>query len=339
MRELSPAEFRAALAILANPGTTERERIRSSGLASSTYNVARRRIYAEGWLYDTIVPDPGPCGFAAIEFLLARPTLAQRSVQSERWSSDPECVLLWAGVHVLFGIFFRQTEAGPRPVQDPLAGDERAAQLLVVRGSGSVPVFYDYSGLWARFGGAEPPAGYPRGLRTSSETAARRSLLLAQGRIRTDRQRTASHALSAESVHEHHDPRAEDLAAVIQPRSMLSLARVPPFGRRRIAEVIFVRGSLRASARPSQLLNELTADCQVYPFLFAEASGKVLFAGLGQTDSERPGRVPVPSAARPVMSVLSRYLDPADVLIEPVEAIEERVAHRYPERFPGLPQN
>ena len=76
-------------------------------------------------------------------------------------------------------------------------------------------------------------------------------------------------------------------------------------------------------------------DCHAFPFLFAEAEGRVLLAGLGQTRASEPGRVPIASADRSIMSVINEHLEPADVLIEPVEAIEETVSHRYPHDLPG----
>jgi hypothetical protein len=124
---------------------------------------------------------------------------------------------------------------------------------------------------------------------------------------------------------------------VVQARTVLRQAKVPPFEGRRIGEVIFVQGRLRPSATAASLLNDLTKECAVYPFLLAEAGERVILAGLGQTSAKDTGRVLVASAARPVMSVVDRHIEPADVLIEPVEAIEELIHHHYPDRFPGSP--
>ncbi|HEY6239188.1 MAG TPA: hypothetical protein VIZ68_08395, partial [Thermoplasmata archaeon] len=219
----------------------------------------------------------------------------------------------------------------------PGAGPEEPGLLRVRAGptDGSIPVYFDYSGLWARFGGQPPPAAYPAGLDHSSRTASARTLAETQRWVRSD-----AHADPAPvrwtnlvSLARRH-PRALD-PEVVQARTVLRQAKVPPLEGRRIGEVIFIQGSLRSSTTAARLLNDLTKECLVYPFLLAEAGGRVILAGLGQTSSKAPGRVLVASAARPVMSVVDRHIDPADVLIEPVEAIEELIQHHYPDRFPG----
>ena len=108
---------RTVLAVLAHPSATERQRIRWSGIPSSTYNTVRRRIFAEGWLAEVLVPNPGSCGFRVeSSSSWSVPSISVRSDLAEHWQTDRECVLLWAGIHAVFGIFFRH--AGPHPPQE-----------------------------------------------------------------------------------------------------------------------------------------------------------------------------------------------------------------------------
>jgi hypothetical protein len=332
VRDLTPAEHRTVLSILALPQATERQRMRFSQLPSSTFNVVRRRVSQEGWLADVLVPNPGPCGLDGVDFALGRPSVSQREKLLLDWGSDPDCVLLWSGVHAVFGVFFRRRPTGSNGGG---TGDPDVDWIRARQGTGSIPVYFDYSGLWARFGGQQRPVGYPFGLDASSPAANPRALADALRMLGSDGPGHAAQGQWTTLARLRHGRSRAIEDGVVQSRTVLHHAQVPPFEGRRIGEVVFIHGRLRPRATASDLLNVLTNECEVYPFLLAESTGRVILAGLGQTSSREPGRVLIPSAARPVMSVVDRHIDPAEVLIEPVEAIQERIQHQYPHRFPG----
>jgi hypothetical protein len=336
VRELTVAEYRTILSILAHPNTAERERIRLSGLPSSTYNVVRRRAYDQGWLSDILIPNPGPCGFAAVELRLTRPPLSAKEEILRAWTNDPECVLLWAGLHAMFGVFFL---SAPPPTPSPPSTHDATSPEFRVRvepQAGSIPVYFDYSGLWARFGGQPPPPAYPSGLDTSSDPFAHRALVAASGLLRSGAARAPEQPRWTSLLRFPRSPRRALEEGAVQPRTVLDIARLPAYDGRRIGEFILIQGTLRAGATVRRLLNFLTGECGVYPFLVAESGGRLILAGVGQMRSEGPGRVPVPSARRPVLAALTEEVDPADLLIEPVEAVDERVRQRYPVRLPAL---
>jgi len=335
VRELTSAEYRTALAVLGNPRASDRERIRLSGLPSSTYNVARRRVFEEGWLVDLAIPNPGPCGFAGVEFLLVRPTLSQRQSMGRTWGRDPDCVLLWSGVHAVFGVFFRRSPDRPPDASESPRESPDLFRLRVGPTAGSIPVYFDYSGLWARFGRQPQPPDYPAGLDRPWKVVDGRALSDAKRLLLSEEAAASDGGRWTNPVDLSRSSRWALANDAVQVRTILRHARVPPFEGRRIAEVIFVRGRLRASETGGRLLNALTKDCRAYPFLFTEADGQVLFAGLGQTSASGSGRVPIASADRSIMSAINESLDPADVLVEPVEAIEEPVSHRYSHALPG----
>jgi hypothetical protein len=318
--------------MLALPRATERQRMQFSKLPSSTFNVVRRRVSDEGWLANVLVPNPGPCGLGGVDFALGRPSVSQRDTLLLAWGSDPDCVLLWSGVHAVFSVFFRRRSAGSNGGGP---GDTDVDWIRARPGAGSIPVYFDYSGLWARFGGQPRPVGYPVGLDASSPAANPRAVTDALRMLRSDEPGGAAAGRWSGLSRLTHRPSRAIEEGVVQARTVLRHAQVPPFEGRRVGEVIFIHGKLRPGATAPGLLNVLTNECGVYPFLLAEATGQVILAGLGQTSSRAPGRVLVPSAARPVMSVVDRHIDPAEVLIEPVEAIQERIQHRYPHRFAG----
>lgn len=335
MRELTEAEYRVIAAILSHPTTPDLQRMRDAQLPSSTFNVARRRIFEGGGLRDILVPNPGPCGFAAVEFVVARPSTSTRPELLRGWAGSPDCVVLWAGMHALFGVFFRE-DPPPAPVPGTR---EEGFRLTVRREEGSVPVYFDFAGLWARFGGERVPASYPAALETGGDVADRRSLgglsrLLEAGGPGAD---VPGGWTSVARM-----PRAERGLLddrILLARTVLRPARMPPMEGRRLGEYVFVHGRFRPGGGTPKLLERLTGECRSFPFLLAEADGRVLLGAIGQLSSTRPGRVPVPAAERPVLAVLREQLDPFEVLVEPVEAVEEFVAHRYrvPGAGPGAP--
>ncbi|HEV2429065.1 MAG TPA: hypothetical protein VGV64_04355 [Thermoplasmata archaeon] len=334
MRALSQAEYRTLLAILSSPGASERERIRRSGLPSSTYNVVRRRAYSDGWISDVLVPSPIAFGWSDVEVRLARPPLAMAESSARAWANEPGCVHLWSGLQSVFGVFFLPDVGTGSTDRDAPADQQTGWRVRVRREAGSLPVYFDYSGLWARFGGQPPPKEYPLGLPASEPSTDRRALAAAVRLLRSDGAASADRPGWTNLWRFPKAPRAALTEGLLSRRGVLDLARLPPFDGRRLSEVVLIGGRLRAGATGNGLLNALRNDCAVFPFLLSEADGALVLAGVGQSDSERAGRVPVPAARGSVLSTVTAHLDDAEISLEPVEAIRERVVHRYGAALP-----
>ncbi|HZY70804.1 MAG TPA: hypothetical protein VFF67_07510 [Thermoplasmata archaeon] len=329
MRELTEAEYRGVLAVLAYPTSTERQRARAARLPTSTYNVVRRRLAAERQLSEVLIPNPGPNELTGVDFVVARLSLVEREPHARRWSADPECVLLWTGVHAALAVFLR------RPARVGTDGpplETRGPDLHVVSvdgSSGSVPTYFDYSGAWARFGGRPIPEVYPLGLQLDGRPGDVRLRNALQDKPATSVGGALAAPQRAIGLRARRARRRAIEGRIVQSRAILNLRELAPYHGRRIGEVLLVWGRLRPGMGALELLATLRQECGVCPILFAEGSGDVIFAGLGQTSSRLPGRVTVPSARRPVAPILADHLEPAEVFVEPIEGIEERVGHRY----------
>lgn len=338
MKELSPGEYRTALSVLAFPSETERTRIALSGLPSSTYNLARKRIYLEGWIHDRWVPSPGAFGCPVVELDLARPSPADLPRLERTWQGDPECTLLWVGVQSALGIFYRRSGARAGEGGSPAPDAPSARSVRVSARAGALPVFFDYSGLWARFGGYRVPRSYPRGLPVRSEKVAGRDL--SSARTLLGRPPTGPEELPW--VNLLRLPRGQRRAVeqgVVQLRSVLEWRALPAFQGRRIGEVVLISGRRRSVPEPAEasrggLLGALNHDCGVYPFLFAEDPDQVLVGGVGLTQAGLPGRVPVATARRSVMRTLEEHLTDLEITLEPVEGLRELFGLRP--TFPSL---
>ena len=332
MRELTDAEYRTLLAVLSYPEENEQSRIRRSGLPSSTYHVAKRRLYELGWASDRWVPQPGPLGLGGVEIVLSRPFSGDRGPLEAKLQEDPTCVLLWSGVHCMLSVRFLRSESAPSGKRAARRAPSELARLEVLRDDpmAMLPVYFDYAGLWAHFGSEAPPKGYPRGLDLRSPA------------VPAQERRAALHALRRGNEPEApwtarrwtsllRLPRSQRRAVqrgTIAAWTFPQLSQIPPMDGRRIGEVIFVVGS-HLKGGPTDLLNALTKDCRAFPFLFASAGGRTLLGGVGQTSATSPGRVTLRSARRPVLGVVHQHLEQVEVLIEPVESLRAVVSHRY----------
>ena|GEM_PF-6739543 len=324
MRALTPAEFRTASAILAFPGATDRARIRAAAIPSSTYNVVRRRIYEAGWLDDVLVPNPGPTGVRSVEIELDRPHLAERATRVAATANDPASAVVWGGVHTVFSIRFTRTDRSARAASGPPTTTP-GWRLRIDAVSGELPVYFDYGGLWARFGGERVPEAYPAGLAFGTTPAARR--------WSTSRSAPPSDEVEAApwfnlSRASRAQQRAIEAGAV-QLRTVVRPALVPPLDGRRLGELLFIHGRLAAGRSLHGLLTDLRNGPGVCPFLAAAGDGAVVLAGIGQL-ADAPGRrTPVRAGPISTTAILRTYLEEPRLDVEPVEAVQQIVAHRY----------
>ncbi len=332
MRELTDAEYRTLLAVLSYPEETEQSRLRRSGLPSSTYHVAKRRLYELGWASDRWVPQPGPLGLRGVEITLSRPFSGDRGPLEARLQEDATCVLLWSGVHCVLSVRFLRSEGAPtgkRAVR-PMPAELARLEVLREDPTAMLPVYFDFAGLWAHFGAEAPPEGYPRGLdlRSPAVSAQERHAAL-QALLRGNE--PEAHWTAHRWTSLLRLPRSQRRAVqrgTISAWTFPQLSEIPPMEGRRIGEVIFVVGSTHKGG-PTDLLNALTKECGVFPFLFVSAGGRTLVGGVGQTSGRSPGRVTLRSARRPVLGVVHQHLEQVEILIEPVESLRAIVPHRY----------
>jgi hypothetical protein len=345
MRTLTDSEARVVGLLLANAPASEREALKRTGLPRSTYHSIRRRAYAEGWLRDRYIPNPAVFGFPFATFRLSRPFAERAAGEAARWSADPGNVLLWNGRQWLFGVSFRR-EADGRPATesetDPkgTGGFEMTADL---RGP-SVPVYFDYEGLWSHLAGSAGTLSYPHGLGGAPAPAA-----TPNGDAGAARHRWAAGRLVERPFSEATDGRAPHLMGPfglassfrwvleqgwVAHRVLPNAASLPAYRGRSAGLFVFVTGRLRSGVGPSALFATLTRDCQVFPFLFATDQERVLFGALGAPESPTDGPTP-PGPARPraVMAALRESLEEIEIVSESSSELRVIVDHRYDRLF------
>lgn len=324
----------------------ERARLRRWGVPRSTYHHIRRKMYAEGWIYDRYIPDPRLVGLPWVSFLLIRPFADWRGALVESLSRDPQCVHLVAGPNLILSIHWDQQEKASRSrwvsIQEPgwVAG---GAQLTVAVDPGSVPVYFDFEGLWGHLANLPGTASYPRGLAGGSTptVAAPPSPMAPHQRwaVRYLLERTVPPAAGSGSGRPvgpfglPFTARRLIEQGWVSRRSILAPASVPPYQGRTAGRTFFVVGTPRPGARPEELFQRLVGECRVYPFLFVAGTDRWLIgAAAGSRESAPP-----PTPRRPVLPTLGSSCQGIEIFEADESSPRPVVDHRYDRLLIGSP--
>src|SRR5271170_2377071 len=107
MRRLTRAEAIVILSLLASEEVPKRERIRRSGLPSRTFEVARKRVLAAGWVQERYIPNLVLLGRPMLSVVLAHPYAEYLRDVVNRWKVIDGNALLWRGGTSVLGVFCR----------------------------------------------------------------------------------------------------------------------------------------------------------------------------------------------------------------------------------------
>ena len=338
MRALTDSEARVIAVLLAARPDRERDRVHQVGVPRSTYHAVRRRAYEEGWLRDRYIPHPVPLGRPFVTTIVARPYADRQDDFAHHISEDGGNVLLWSSPQVSVAVFYHAKEADPRKLIDRIVTERLAASPLVVtaRTDGpSVPVYFDFEGLWCHLASLEGTLAYPHGLgggldpeseeepRLSSHQQWAIGELLRRPFAAQDQGR-GGHLVGPFGL--PFSQRKLLARGWITHRTLLDPSRLPPFRGRLADQIVLVTGTPRTGARPERLFLVLTRESQVYPFLYAIGRDRWLLGALGSSNPlPTDGRAP----RRPVLPTLREYLEGIEIIQEPASGFTSPVDHRY----------
>jgi hypothetical protein len=332
MHELTASEAATILSILSKDSGTENSNIGPSGIPTSTFYATRRKIYGAGWLSDRYVPHPWAIGVRAIDCVLVRPGPAERIRVEWDLGSSAENVVLWSGLNVLLGIFFRQNGEARKI--------ENGTTVSITADSGSVPVYFDYSRSWSRFIQVERETGYPRSFGDVLPRTERPVPSAAPGLILQDQngggEFPPAHRWHSSAGLSRIEQRLLE-RGIIRSRTFLSPDAVPPYDGRALGEIVFLTGELRDGVSSADVLSGLDGQCHVSPILLADDGTKVLILALGQVGADASIRTKVPRAAGPVAATLDSLLKDLQMTVEHVDSLRKLVDHRYDRLFPRPP--
>ncbi|MGP8072540.1 MAG: hypothetical protein ACLPZM_05365 [Thermoplasmata archaeon] len=341
MRALTESEARVISVLLAARPDRERERLRQVQIPRSTYHAVRRRAYEEAWLRDRYVPHPVPLGRPYVTFVLARPYADRFEEFASSASADPGNVALWAGTQVALAIFF-QVKATDAKRWSARFEEQRfgpAPLTISVHADGpTVPVYFDYEGLWCHLVGLPGTLAYPHGLGGALPEEE-------GGTVLTPHRRWAISELLQRPFHGAEEGQGPHLVGPfglpfaqrkmlargwVDHRTLLDPARLPPYQGKSPDQVVLLSGAPRSGALPERLFATLTRECRVFPFLFVVGSDRWFLGALGASTPPPATEV----GRRPVLATFREFLEGIEIVQEPADRFVARVDHRYDQLLP-----
>jgi len=307
----------------------------------STYHAVRRRAYEEGWLRDRYIPHPVPLSLPWVTFLVARPFADRVDEFGRSIAEDPGNVVLWSGPQTALAVIFHADPKQAKRLLERIASGRLAAPpwSVTVRVDGpTVPVYFDFEGLWCHLAALEGTLAYPHGLGGSlggpeedDDSAPTLSAhqrwavgeLLRRPFVATDQGR-GGHLVGPFGL--PFSQRKMLAKGWVTHRTLLDPARVPDHRGKAVDQVVFISGTPKTGARPESLFATLTRECRVFPFLFVVGAERWLLSALGGAN---PSPDAAPGPRRPVLPTLREYLEGIEILQEAARGFVAQVDHRY----------
>ena len=344
MRALTDSEARVIAVLLAARPDRERDRLHQIGVPRSTYHAVRRRAYEEGWLRDRYIPHPVPLGRPFVTLMVARPYADRQEDFAGSLSEDEGNVLLWTGAQVAIAVFYHVKSTDPGKLADRIVAERLAPPPWVVsaRADGpSVPVYFDFEGLWCHLASLEGTLAFPHGLgggidpesesepRLSSHQQWALGELLRRPFVALDQGR-GGHLVGPFGL--PFSQRKLLARGWITHRTLLDPSRIPPFQGKLADQIVLVTGTPRADARAEKLFGVLTRESRVYPFLYAVGPDRWLIGALGASSPPPAGER---ASRRPVLPTLREYLEGIEIMQEAASGFTSPVDHRYDRLIPA----
>ncbi len=280
-------------------------------------------------------------------FLVARPFADRVEEFGRTVAEDPGNVVLWSGAQMTVAVIFHAQAADTKRLLARIESSRLTTSpwsVTVRADAPTVPVYFDFEGLWCHLAGLEGTLAYPHGLGGPVDGAADEEVALAP---LTSHQRWAIGELLRRPFVASDQGRGGHLVGPfglpfsqrkmlargwVTHRTLLDPARVPEHRGKAADQVVFLTGSPKPGARPEGLFATLTRECRVFPFLFVVGSDRWLISALG-------GSTPVPAGVqgprRPVLPTLRLYLEGIEILQEAASGFVAQVDHRYDRLLPA----
>ena len=221
-----------------------------------TYQVIRRRVFIDGWIRERYIPNPSYFGANRIDFVLAQPFADHLSEEARVWERDERASIVWSSPELLFGVFFGESgdKAGGLETRLAHSGNYLRSTILTVDSrTPSIPVYFDFEAVWAKFAGISGTLAYPTPISRLTDDSGQKSnaepltsekqiaSLLTRRSLEID----ASSGIrpGARSLPRPHRRLISEGKIVY--RTFPDLTRIPAFRGWRFESVIFVLGDIR----------------------------------------------------------------------------------------------
>lgn len=279
-------------------------------------------------------------------FLVARPFADRADEFGRTLSADPGDVVLWSGTQAAIAVMLHNDADEAKRLLFRVESGRLAAApwSLTVRADGpTIPVYFDFEGLWCHLAGLEGTLAYPHGLGgTLSNGSDEDSVALL-----TAHQRWAVGELLRRPFVAADQGRGGHLVGPfglpfsqrkmlakgwVTHRTLLDPSKVPEHRGKSADQVVMITGIPKTGARADALFATLTRQCRVFPFLFVAGTDRWLLCALGGSN---PPPVDPANPRRPVLPTLREYLEGIEILQEAAAGFVAQVDHRYDRLLAG----
>ena len=235
---------------------------------------ARGRTRKGGFEIDTFLT-PSPWDDRGFPSLVARPFADRVEEFGQTVARDPGNVVLWSGAQVTLAVAFHELPNEAKQLLERFESSRLATapwSVTVRADAPTVPVYFDFEGLWCHLAGLEGTLAYPHGLggvlagRDEEEAQATLSPhqqwavgeLLRRPFVATDQGR-GGHLVGPFGL--PFSQRKMLAKGWVTHRTLLDPALVPEHRGKSADQVVFLSGSPKAGARPESLFATLTREC------------------------------------------------------------------------------
>jgi hypothetical protein len=342
MRAVTPAEASVVQCLLAFPKSLDAPASSAARLPRRTFQTARQRILAGGWVQYRHIPDPVIIGHPILSAAIIAPYAESLHDLLASARNESDCVVLWSLPQFVFGVFLSESSAAVERLHGRLfsSGKVRTLESISVDCSEpSIPAYFDFEGAWSRVMNLGHTIAYPQPLGGLPRTSTQESR---SGEGRLDREAMArlllSTTLTTDSgaiarllqAHETFDSILEKRflrKGYVHSRVILKLDSIPKTDPALPSRVAFVSGSVRDRSDPAAFFRDLVGNAGVRPFLFLTNGRKVFFATLAYASNAN--RKEVPNATGSARSIVETHLRDVGFWREELDDLLVLVDHRY----------
>ena len=293
---------------------------------------------------DRYIPHPVPLGLPFVTTWVVRPYADRVEEFVSTVSADPGNVLLWTGTQVAVAVFLHAKATDARRLGEHIVTARLAALPLAVtvRVDGpTVPVYFDFEGLWCHLASLEGTLAYPHGLGGGNGADDDEEVPLTTHQSWAMGELLRRPFVAAEQGRGGHlvgpfglpfSQRRMLARGWVTHRTLLDPARLPPFQGRSADQIVLISGTPRSGARPDMLFATLTRDARVFPFLLSVGSERWLLGALGGSN---PAAAEARPPRRPVLPTLREFLEGIEIVQEGATGFTAPVDHRYDRLLPA----
>jgi hypothetical protein len=335
VRFLTESEIVVLRSLLQSEPRSEREKIEAAGLPRRTYQVARQRAYAQGWVYDRFIPNPAYFGINYATFAVCRPFSEAFSRVSQSLEENDGTVVLWTGEETIFAVMLHPDVGSMEAsaILNSISSSSIPDALITVDlRKASVPVYFDFEAVVATIGNLERVGAYPRSLPSREPTLPTRVQQHANRSTRNDIATLPTENPTVGPEGGRYGPRRLSRTqyrlwarGILDFRTFLDPARFPGYGGRTIGKAVLIRGRLKSGRKAEGLFQTIMGKTSLRPFLYVTDDNFVLL-GSSALDPTRPA---IPGGGPSNQVVFESFLERIEAYRLPIGGLTARVQQRF----------